>query len=280
MNPQKGIELIAVMKEEQTYMRLDDVKLDLDEATRVADGMFGVIQHEYEWSWPDKEKHLNTWEHNRGPCIKSSWESEKGFEDRKIRWDAAPEHITNEQAEWLRCALIASRAFEYLYLSRSEGYGLEKSVGFSPKYFYEYVWLCLNQGYGPRVWKAEPPEPPEQEENPVLGSVIMARLLVDEIIRKWEEGVDMDDQVPILTFDDMFPAPADEELVDEIRVRVKRAREPKIEDAKESHHPGSGVRAQARNSSGSLPKGLTRAKGAGVKSRKKGAKSSNRKVSK
>jgi hypothetical protein len=83
---------------------------------------------------------------------------------------------------------------------------------FHPKSFYEYIWICLCQGYGTRTWKVQPPMPPQSEPNHGAWYTSTANKILCEIVAKWEQGHDLEAKFPILTLEDMFPAPKDDIL--------------------------------------------------------------------
>lgn len=52
-------------------MRVADTLLDLDaEAIPAANAMYAILQKHYKWRWPNEEKHLLSWQDDRGPYIR------------------------------------------------------------------------------------------------------------------------------------------------------------------------------------------------------------------
>ncbi|KAI0436671.1 hypothetical protein F4803DRAFT_556758 [Xylaria telfairii] len=215
----KALELMT-----QTYgphMRVADTVLDLDkEANPTSNAMYRILQNKAEWTWPNEAKHLMAWNDDRGECVQEQGESAEDYLYRAFWWHQWPNYRTGIQAQWLRCAMITSRALKYLYQYHTQGESLRirSQAGLHPTYdsrrFYEYVWICLNQGYGTRVWKTEPPMPSVTEQNVDFWFMATAQRLVDETVKAWEAGTDLDILIPIPTLRDLLPSPLNEEALE------------------------------------------------------------------
>jgi hypothetical protein len=100
----------------------------------------------------------------------------------------------------MKSALIMTRALDFLQKKYNEGYILEKRGKFGewqyyydPKRIYEYVWLCFNQGYGPRLWRHDPLMPPDSVSKVDVGQWFRdkAFAIEDDITGKWNSGVEL-----------------------------------------------------------------------------------------
>ncbi|KAI1318023.1 hypothetical protein F5Y16DRAFT_414522 [Xylariaceae sp. FL0255] len=210
---------LMIMTRDPPHMRIEDTLLELDEAEPTANAMYGVLKAEYEWRWPDQSKHLASWKDERGQCVQDREEDEEDYQDRASRWREWPRLKAIEQARWLRCAMVTSHALQYLHECHSRGESLDgKSpngfrFAFNARDFYEYVWICLSQGQGTRVWKVKPPMPSKSEEEvDPWYYVSNAQRIMAQTIEACENGIDLEALVPILGLDDMLPAPSDLEL--------------------------------------------------------------------
>lgn len=190
------------------HIRVADTKLDLDdEAKPTADVMFEMLKDDYQLNvLPSKKGHLTAWKDDRGGFEEDPGEDEADRQERRKRWERWPELKTAEQAEWLRCAILASHALVYLqqYEATTQPIGRKFGRFFSPKDFYEYIWICLNQGHGTRVWKTSPNMPAD-----TLLFAQHAFALVQDAVKCWEGGTDLGKIFPVLTLADMLPVPAE-----------------------------------------------------------------------
>ncbi|KAI0486829.1 hypothetical protein F4859DRAFT_467070 [Xylaria cf. heliscus] len=216
MSQEKAIQLLRLTH----YMCIAPTLLHFDEdASRVAIAMYRILKNEFKWEWPNKDKHLEAWDDNRGECTQQQGESDEDHQARAEVWHEWPSFKTTAQAQWLGCAIITSRALEYLYQCHTQGqcpriYSARwGKYGFEPQDFYKYVWICLSQGHGTRIWKTQPPMPSETEQNVEFWFASSAQRLVDETVKAWEAGKDLGDQFPRLGIEDILPSPQDKELL-------------------------------------------------------------------
>ncbi|KAK3943413.1 hypothetical protein QBC46DRAFT_377746 [Diplogelasinospora grovesii] len=104
------------------YMRVADVLLDLDtEANPAANAMYIILKDEYEWKWPDRNKHLMGWKDNREEFVREVDEDDGIYRDRMRRWQRWPQLKSKRQEQWLRCAIITFRALDYLSTVTKKG---------------------------------------------------------------------------------------------------------------------------------------------------------------
>jgi hypothetical protein len=89
---------------------------------------------------------------------------------------------------------------------------------FQPRSFYEYIWICLNQGYGTRQWKASPPMPSDSK-NDGAWFVQKAKDLLNGVVGNWEQGVDLGTLSPTLSLE-LVASPYDRELIAMVRSKV------------------------------------------------------------
>lgn len=203
-------------------IRVADTLLDLDdEAKPTADAMYESLKDDYKWAWPAQEKHLKAWKDDRGGFPEDSEEDETEKQERRKRWEGSPRRKTAEQAEWLRCAILASHSLDYLQRYEATEQRITRDQFgrfFSPESFYEYIWICLNQGLGTRVWKTSPVLPSD--------TALFARkavVLVRDAVKRWEHGTDLEKIFPVLTLDDMLPTPADMEASSTVKRELVEA---------------------------------------------------------
>lgn len=209
------------------YMRVADSLLDLDaEAIPTANAMYAILQEHYQWRWPIEEKHLLSWQDHRGSYIRDPEQDGEENEKQERLWKSWPRRKTRRQYEWLRCALVTSRALHYLWQCHEAGLVLRgKSkegyyYAFDPKNFYQYFWICLCQGQGTRVWKVQPPTPPESDPNSGAWHASSAENILRQIVTNWEQGKDLNNMVPTLTLNDLLPAPKDIEITSFIKAKT------------------------------------------------------------
>jgi len=220
-------------------MRVADTLLDLDaEAIPAANAMYAILQKHYKWTWPQEEKHLLSWQDDRGPYIRDLEQEGEENEEQERLWKSWPRRKTRKQYEWLRCALVTSRAVHYLRQCHEAGLVLRgKSeegyyYAFDPKNFYQYFWICLHQGQGTHVWKIQPPTPLESGPSSGAWYVSSTEDIQGQIITDWEQGKDLEDMVPRLTLDDLLPAPKDKEIISLITAKT----EPYIRQTDQNNH--------------------------------------------
>ncbi|UKZ61583.1 uncharacterized protein TrAtP1_002842 [Trichoderma atroviride] len=65
--------------------------------------------------------------------------------------------------------------------------------------------------------------PSEEEEDQGMWFEGNANRLVRETVEKWEQGSDLGSLIPILTWDDLFPSPRDEEVIKFVKAKIKKA---------------------------------------------------------
>lgn len=65
--------------------------------------------------------------------------------------------------------------------------------------------------------------PSEQEEDKGTWFESNANCLVKETAEKWEQGSDLGSLIPILTWDDLFPSPQDQEVIALIKAKTDKA---------------------------------------------------------
>ncbi|KNG45668.1 hypothetical protein DDE82_008395 [Stemphylium lycopersici] len=142
----------------EPYMRLDDTLLDYSEAHVTTKAMLALIESHYVWDWPSKSNHPALTEDDRDPegRNKDPDEDDEEYADRMRKWEAWPNKRARNENGWLKCALITARVLDCLQRSSENGQSLivryeGSRYYFSPKNFYEYTWMCLNQGHGPRT---------------------------------------------------------------------------------------------------------------------------------
>lgn len=216
-------------------MRIADGILDPEEENATETAMYSILKDEFQWTWPDATKHLSSWKDDCGELIKHEDENDKGFDDRAARWDNWPSLKTTQQAQWLRCATITSRALTYLQTCHTRGLKLTGTspsgyrYDFMPQSFYEYIWICLSQGLGTSVWKTQPPMPSEQVEDKGMWFESNANRLVKETVEKWEQGNGLDSLIPRFTLDDLFPSPECLETIALVRAKTSKSRLKRLE---------------------------------------------------
>lgn len=95
-------------------MRVADDVLDLEEEARpTADAMYDILQIDYEWNWPSRDQHLAAWKDDRGDCERDSSEDDEEYRYREEQWRAWPNVRTDLEVQWLRYAIVTSRALDY-----------------------------------------------------------------------------------------------------------------------------------------------------------------------
>ena len=77
---------------------------------------------------------------------------------------------------------------------------------FDPKSLYEYMWICLNEGLGVRVWKTRPQMPPKDspEESQALWYSRTAEKVEEQVRTKWNQGEGLGDQIPRWTLENLL----------------------------------------------------------------------------
>ncbi|KAG6989615.1 hypothetical protein FocnCong_v020780 [Fusarium oxysporum f. sp. conglutinans] len=202
-------------------IRIADNLLDLDEAKPAADAMFAILQTDYQWSFPSADKHLATWHDDRDKsrCTRSANEDEKLYQQRLERWTAWPIYKTDQQFQWLRCAIITSNALHYLQQCHDKGLTLDVKCTqgyryeFIPEEFFEYIWICLNQGYGTQQWKSPPWNSLLSREAGGAVLAVSAQKLLAGVVDQWEQGKDLSTQYPLITLEDLLPTPYHKEYI-------------------------------------------------------------------
>ncbi|EMD86742.1 hypothetical protein COCC4DRAFT_33199, partial [Bipolaris maydis ATCC 48331] len=216
-------------------MRLDDTLLDYSEAHDTTKAMLALIKGHYVWDWPSKSSHLTLTKDDRDPegRKKHPDEDDEEYTDRMQMWEAWPNKQARNEKGWLKCALISARVLDCLQTSRENGQSLRGTYKgsryyFNPKIFYEYTWMCLNQGYGPHSWRQQPPKPETSETS--LGSWYRNQALakVKTVIARWNKGEKLGKIIPVITLDILLGrAP----YIMEIKDRLEQAQQ-SIDDSR------------------------------------------------
>lgn len=116
--------------------------------------MYTILKDDYDRKWVDSEKDLAAWTDTRSQRsrLRGNGEDEKQYQIRLERWKNVPVTRTHRQAQWLHCAIIASRALDYISYYRKayvesgyDPYSLDQYY-FSPFQFAEFMWICLLEG--------------------------------------------------------------------------------------------------------------------------------------
>lgn len=103
---------------------------------------------------PDKEKH---WQKVRPDTQRVENENDEQYNERmKAVKNMTTETVAGNDFEWIRCAIIAARALEYLFKNRDEPNVKqipailedEPIVEKKMKLLYWHTWFCLNRGNG------------------------------------------------------------------------------------------------------------------------------------
>lgn len=228
LTQKKATQLMLRTCDPPPYMRVADTLLDLDEEAKpTADAMYTILKDDYKWNWPVAAKHLAAWQDDRDESERirdPKEETEEEYQERLKVWIAWPRKNNNTQFQWLRCAIITSNAFDYLHQCYDQELALRgiseqgDKYNFRPKAFYEYIWICLNQGFGTRQWKSHPPK--SQASGALLAKA--AQDLVANAVRRWEQGEDLGAQYPVMTLGDLLPSPYVIEAISVVRTKRKK----------------------------------------------------------
>ena len=202
-------------KNENPFLRLPYTRLKLDEAEVITDQLYGVLRNAIHLDSPDPQKYLpkHRYPSTDEDSAQSPDESHAEYKDRLQRLAQFPEKDASQQARWIRCAMIARVALSFLQNEATKGKVLGGTTKegqhyyFHPKSFYEYVWICFNQGLGVRGWTKQPPRPPSAASESDEGGWYAEKAsdLEKEII---DGGTSLDDQLGGWDIADR-PAPAD-----------------------------------------------------------------------
>ncbi|RDL41906.1 uncharacterized protein BP5553_01885 [Venustampulla echinocandica] len=182
-----------------TYDCLTELTDVLDCTSKIYD----IIGPHYEWNWPDWEKHLErhvSSDDEQEIRKRDPGETDDEYKDRMCRRAARPEKRACEEAEWLKSAIIMTRALHFAQSKHTQGYTLkiESITGrlehsYSPQRMYEYVVVCFNQGWGRRIWKRDLPMPPNTMSEVENGKWFSDKTfsMEQEIVGKWNNGVEL-----------------------------------------------------------------------------------------
>lgn len=123
---------------------------------------------------------------------------------------AAPGRIAETEANWLKNALIMTNALDCLQNLSAQGHTLSVRANGKWKYYdnkviYEYVWVCYNQGFGPRAWKKKPPMPPVRDRGEWFRMKALA--LEKEITANWGNGVALEEMIELWTPAELLVGP-------------------------------------------------------------------------
>jgi len=183
-------------EEGKPFLRVVDTILDLEEAISITSEMYEVLAPIRDFQWPDPTKHLERCPYE--PCkedlLQYSGEGDEAYQERLKRLAARPEKSASRQASWLRCALIVITALDF---ARQEAPKRELEISFISDRFYQYVWICLNQGLGVRVWKKQPPLLPSH----IIGYARAAWYaetasgIYNTVVLRWYEGKPLEEQL-------------------------------------------------------------------------------------
>ncbi|KAM0714528.1 hypothetical protein Q7P37_009824 [Cladosporium fusiforme] len=178
-------------------LRLPD-ELDKSEADELSNCLFGIIEDKFEWIWPNCESHLHNCQLLMNPvaCTRDPDEDDDEYRDRLQLSDAAPRRRTEEEAEWIKYAMVVRRTLQFLTaqfdIDGESMRGLYKGhcYHFNPRRVYEYMWTCLNQGLGPQGWEAQPQQPPKHLQDLEIAQwyASQAEKIEKQVRTKWDQG--------------------------------------------------------------------------------------------
>jgi hypothetical protein len=213
----------------EPFMRLDDTLLSNEEAKATANAMYDLVKGCYKWKWACPKTHLanTTFEDDAEHRIQNPDEEKQDYIQRMQRLEAWPQKEADRHGQWLGYALITARALDYLQQQSVKRQRLCGKSGdhhyyFNPKRFYEYTWMCLNQGHGWRSWKQSPELPEESMANPGTWYSKKAKTMVEDTIKLWNTGVKLECMFSVLVLNDLLPSPKDKELDMFIRNKVEQ----------------------------------------------------------
>jgi hypothetical protein len=197
MEPAKDILLLTRPNGSTPWMHLADYLLDLEKAAGLTKCLLGIIEHDATFVWPDSMSHLRN-RHvptNNIGRIQDPTEDDDEYRERLCLIDAAPRRETNEEAEWLKSAIIVSAALSFMANQGPHGTTRFTDKGclyfFDPRKFYNYMWICLHEGRGTAAWIIEPPQPPEHLNNDQMADwyAKKAEAIVTQNRASWNQGV-------------------------------------------------------------------------------------------
>lgn len=185
-------------------LRLYDCVTDITDVTAITTLFFETIKDEFQWHWPDTKSHLC----NRAPSQdleayrqRDPKEHNDAYHERLQLIDTSPQRNAKEQADWIRHATIVTNTLRFLSDKFSLGEIMKgdhegRRYAFNPRRLYEYTWMCLHQGLGPRAWMIQPDEPPEDIKGSelTLWYTETAENTLERVRTKWEQGEDLDAQ--------------------------------------------------------------------------------------
>jgi hypothetical protein len=197
MEPAKNILLRTRPNGSTPWMRLPDWELDLENATDLTKYLLSNIEHHATFRWPDSISHRYSRyvPRNLTLRIQDPTEDNDQYRERLRLIDATPQRETDEEAAWLKCAIIVSAALSFMTEQERHGTTRFEDKGilyfFDPRKFYNYMWICLNQGQGTKAWEIKPPQPPKDLGNDEMANWYAgkAEAIVTEVRARWDEGV-------------------------------------------------------------------------------------------
>ena len=194
-------------------LRLYDCVTDITDVTAITTLFYEIIKDEFQWYWPDSESHMC----NAAPPKDSEACRQRGpkehddaYRERLQLIDTRPQRNAQEQADWIRHATIVTNTLRFLSDKSSLGEIMKGDheghrYAFNPKRLYEYMWMCLHQGFGPGAWRIQPDEPPEDIKGRelTLWYTQTAENTLERVRTKWEQGENLDAQFASPTIEEI-----------------------------------------------------------------------------
>ena len=179
------------------WMNLPDCLLDLEEAVDLANCLLSIMERYATFSWPDSRSHLRD---RYVPIniigrIQDPTEDDDEYRERLRSMAAAPKRETDEEAKWLKCAMIVSAALSFMARQGPHGTTRFSDEGrlyyFDPRKFYNYTWICLHEGRGTLAWNIEPPQPPKDLDTDRMADwyATKAEAIVTQVRARWNQGM-------------------------------------------------------------------------------------------
>ena len=197
MEPAKKILFLTKPNGSTPWMHLVDDFLDPEKATDLTNCLLSMLEPYATFIWLDSKSHLP---HRCVPMniigqIQDPTEDNDQYREGLRLIDAAPQRQTDEEAEWLKCAIIVSAALSFMAKQGPHGNTRFSEKGrlyyFNPGRFYNYMWICLHEGCGTSAWIIEPPQPPEDLDDDQMADwyVKKAEAIVTQVRARWNQGM-------------------------------------------------------------------------------------------